>query len=289
LSGFRRLELGARAAYIRRDHLYRGYVSESGEFFDRQERVGAVTFVEPSLALVFDNALFGWTGPIHGRRYRLQLSRSTGGLEFAEALVDARNYWNHRRTVVLATRLLGLVRTGPDSDRFSLFWGGPYFIRGYDGRTFQPDGAECRASADGIRASSPSHCPARDQLIGSSAAFLNAELRVPVIKELRLGPLGSFPPVDGVAFFDAGLAWDERVCDRPSFDLSGGCAGTERQVHVVWRRDADQDPYLWRQPLMSWGFGLRVNVFYTVLRLDYAFPLNRDRGAVFSLAFGPSF
>jgi hypothetical protein len=33
-----------------------------------------------------------------------------------------------------------------------------------------------------------------------------------------------------------------------------------------------------------------MNVFYTVLRMDYAFPVNRgDRSGVFSLSFGPSF
>ena len=36
--------------------------------------------------------------------------------------------------------------------------------------------------------------------------------------------------------------------------------------------------------------GLRINVFYTVLRLDYAFTPNRsDRSGKFSLSFGPSF
>jgi hypothetical protein len=61
-------------------------------------------------------------------------------------------------------------------------------------------------------------------------------------------------------------------------------------MHVVWDRKPGQDPYLYREPLFSYGVGLRINVFYTVLRLDYAYALNRpDRKGVFSIGFGPSF
>jgi hypothetical protein len=110
-----------------------------------------------------------------------------------------------------------------------------------------------------------------------------------VIKELQIGFLGNFPPVDAVAFLDGGLAWDEHICTTAVFGDINECADT-RPVHVVWDRKQGQDPYLWREPLFSWGFGLRINVFYTILRLDYAFPLNRpDRGGVFSVSFGPSF
>ncbi len=287
---FRRLELGARAAYFRRDHLYLGFYTEDRRPLDREEPVGDMLYAEPSVALVFDNALFGWTGPLDGRRYRLQLSHTAGDISFTEMLVDFRSYWSWRQTVVLATRAVALARTGPDSDRFSLFWGGPYFIRGYDGHSFGTASAECAASADAVRRPSLSRCPVRDQLIGASGAFLNTELRFPVIiTELRLGPLGRFPPVDGVVFFDGGLAWDERVCSTRDFDPTRACTGEVRDVDVVWRRAAGQDPYLVRAPVYSWGVGLRLNVFYAILRLDYAFPLDRDRGGIFSLAFGPSF
>ena len=287
LSPFRRIEASARGAYFKRDNLYRGYYLEDQRPLDHHERVGELMYAEPSLALVFDDALFGWTGPIHGRRYRLQLSRTWGDLDYTEALVDFRNYWNWRKTLVFATRAVALARTGPDSDRFSLFWGGPYFIRGYDGHSYDPSSEECRGS--GSDAPSPSLCPARDQLIGSSGAFMNAELRFPVITELRLGPLGQFPPVDGLVFFDAGLAWDERVCSTRDFDPTRSCSGRIHDVRVVWDREPGEDPYLVREPLYSWGIGLRLNVFYAILRLDYAFPLNRDRGGLFSVAFGPSF
>jgi outer membrane protein assembly factor BamA len=289
LSPYRRFELGASAVHYQTDVLYFGYDRYSGEPLDQDRSLDALAYVQPTAALVFDNSLFGWTGPIYGRRYRLQVSRSLGGLHFTEGMVDFRNYWNIARRVVFAGRVLALTRWGADSDRFPFFWGGPYFLRGYDGGSFDPDGAECADSRSLGELSSISSCPVRDQLIGASAAFLNLEVRLPIISELQIGFLGSFPPIDAVIFFDGGLAWDQRVCTGAIINRYDRCA-SGRRVHVVWDRKPGQDPYLWREPLFSYGVGLRINVFYTILRLDYAFPLNRpDRNGRFSLSFGPSF
>jgi hypothetical protein len=293
-STFRRLELGASGVLYKRDVLYRGYYRESGAVLDIDRRVGDLAYAQPMAALVFDNTRFGWTGPVTGRRYRLQFARSYGDLSFDELLVDVRNYMSYRRDFVFATRLIGLARMGGNAEQFRNYWGGPYFLRGYDGSSFRQAGVECERSRHAGPAESISSCPARDQLIGASAALLNAELRVPVVKELHVGALGSFPPVDGVAFFDAGLAWDESVCSASDYLNPGGCEPHERRaVRVVAQRRPGEDPYLYRAPLLSYGVGLRINIFYAVLRLDYAFPLSRpdreSRGGVFSLAFGPSF
>jgi hypothetical protein len=289
-STFRRVELGATALHYQRDVLYRGVNRATGEPFERDDRIDALMYAQPMAALVFDNALFGWTGPIYGRRYRFEVSRTIGDLEFTEGLVDFRNYWNIKQTVVFASRFLALTRFGRDADRFALYWGGPYFVRGYDGNSYDIDGDECLESRHFAEDEpSLSRCPVRDQLIGSSAAVVNFEARVPIITELQIGFLGSFPPVDAVAFFDGGIAWDEEVCIVANYATGGRCDEGE-QVHVVWDRKPGQDPYLYREPLFSYGVGLRINVFYTILRLDYAFPLNRpERGGRFSLSFGPSF
>jgi hypothetical protein len=63
---------------------------------------------------------------------------------------------------------------------------------------------------------------------------------------------------------------------------------------VVWRRAPEDDPYLVRAPVYGYGVGLRLNVFYTVLRLDYTLAGSRpERRAltdgILSLSFGPSF
>ncbi|MGH7574853.1 MAG: BamA/TamA family outer membrane protein [Longimicrobiales bacterium] len=288
-SKFQRVELGAMGVYYTSDVLYRGIDRYTGEPLRHDERLGSLAYVQPLAALVFDNAQFGWTGPVYGRRYRLQLSQTLGDLDFSEALLDFRNYWNIDRRVVLATRFIGLTRFGSDADRFAVYWGGPYYIRGYDRGSFDLNSEECQVSRHYSDEPSLSPCPVGDQLIGSSAAFMNLELRVPVINELQIGFLGNFPPVDAVAFFDGGLAWDSQICTATNPTRSTECAEGE-PVRIVWQREPGQDPYLWRQPLFSYGLGLRINIFYTVLRLDYAWPLNRpSRKGIFSLSFGPSF
>ncbi len=290
-SAFRRLELGLTGMYYKSDILYRGYYPDNGEILNRTDRLDQMSFAQPMAALVFDNTLFGWTGPIYGHRYRLQLSRTFGDFAYTEALADVRNYFNIKRSVVFASQLFTLSRFGSDADRFLLFWGGPYFIRGYDGGSFDPTSKECADSQSFGDVGSASPCPVRDQLIGSSAALMNLELRFPIIKELDIGPIGSFPPVDLVTFFDGGVAWSDRVCLQVDYTLGSQCvSGQDHPVHIVWDRKSGQDPLYWREPLFSWGLGLRFNIFYTVLRLDYAFPLDRpDRHGIFSLSFGPSF
>jgi Tol biopolymer transport system component len=294
-SSFRRLELGASGVMYQSDMLYVGQFLRTGEPMVFSERVDNLSYLQPAAALVFDNSLFGWTGPIDGRRYRAQLSRAFGGFQFTEALLDFRNYWNFKRRAVLALRLTGLARVGDDANRFSAFWGGPYYLRGYDSNSFELEGVECQKSRSGAAANLIGQCPARDQLIGSSVAFVNAELRVPIIKELQVGMVGGFPPVDLVTFFDAGVAWDSNICLQTRVRDPRRCApGQTRSVDLTWKRREGQDPYLVREPLMSYGVGLRLNIFYTVLRLDYAIPLNRPDfdgfgGGVFSVSLGPSF
>jgi outer membrane protein assembly factor BamA len=287
---YRRLELNTLGVHYQSKVLYRGVDLETYEPVEVDQDNGGFSYVQPQAALVFDNTLFGWTGPIVGRRYRLQISRTLGGLGFTEGLIDFRNYVNFRQKIVLATRLTGLSRSGSDSERFALFWGGPYFIRGYDYNSFRPGGRECTESGSGP-GESLSRCPTRDQLVGSSAAFLNAEVRFPLLTELQIGFLGNFPPVDAVAFFDGGVAWDERVCGSYDYRRADRCApGYSHPVRVTWSRTADEDPFLVREPLFSYGLGMRINIFYTVIRIDYAWPISRpQRNGILSFSFGPSF
>ena len=290
-STFRRIELNATGVHYKSDVLFRGYDALTYEPVEIDQRYDGFAYVQPEVALVFDNSQNGWTGPIFGRRYRAQVSRTFGDLNFAEALLDFRNYTNYKQKLVLATRLVGLSRFGAEADRFALYWGGPYYIRGYDYNSFDALGSECQDSRFFGAEVSISRCPARDQLVGSSAAFLNTELRFPLITELQIGFLGSFPPVDAVAFFDGGVAWDSRICREFDYTSRDSCApGEGVDVSLVWDRKPGQDPYLVREPLFSYGLGLRINIFYTIIRVDYAWPVNRaNRGGVLSFSFGPSF
>ncbi|MEO5511803.1 MAG: BamA/TamA family outer membrane protein, partial [Longimicrobiales bacterium] len=290
-STYSRIEATAMGIDYHSEQLISGYDLQTGEAISKTINLGSLTFAEPQAALVFDNSVFGWTGPVDGRRYRLQLSHTVGDINYGQALLDFRNYTNYKQKLVFANRLVGLARSGRDSDRFANYWGHSNFVRGYDYNSFDPNSDECVTSQYYGQSRSQSPCPTRDQLIGSNAVFFNSEVRYPVIDELQVGFLGNFPPVDAVAFFDGGVAWDNKVCTQQSTTTINGCTQSGlKDMHVVWDRKPGQDPYLYREPLFSYGVGLRINVFYTVLRLDWAYPINRpDRHGVFSVGFGPSF
>jgi outer membrane protein assembly factor BamA len=160
---------------------------------------------------------------------------------------------------------------GDDASEFELAWGGPYYLRGYDPDSY--DAAECAASRE--ESDADLFCPAQERAIGSSALLLNTELRVPLLNALKDAwlPL-NFPALDAAVFFDVGAAWTPGV------------------HHLVLSRESDQDPFLYREPLASVGAGLRMNLFFAVLRLDYTVPLSRGeefRRGRWSLGLGEMF
>jgi hypothetical protein len=269
---FQRLELSASGFYLSRDSVISRIVVGSTSGGERSAlRLENMVFAGPAVALVWDDALFGYTGPIAGRRYRVELGRYFGDVAVNLLTVDLRNYFHLGGRYTLAARLTAYSRSGRDERHFRLYWGGPYFIRGYDGGSFSL--AECAASAKQVAGLGPSACPVRDQLTGSSVAFASAEFRFPIFTFLDLGlvPLG-LPPVDGAIFFDIGAAFN-------SFD------------QLVWSRRPGDDPYRVREPVAAVGAGIRVNILYNVFRVDYAYPLDRPdrRSGVWSLSFGPTF
>src|SRR5688500_18604415 len=226
----------------------------------------AFNFVSPSAAYVSDNSLLGLTGPIMGRRYRFQVTPSVGNLRWVEYLADYRRYdpivFN---TLTIASRFLTSASVGRDESAFPKYIGRPEFVRGSDKSNFT--GFECTSFIGGS-----STCNTV-QLVGSRVAVANLEVRFPLIRRFDLGslPVG-LPPVEGLVFFDAGLAWN---------------AGQS----VSLTRPDNYDFTLQRYPLRSFGAGIRVNLFnIAILKWDYAKPLDvegRDWNWTFSV--GPSF
>jgi Tol biopolymer transport system component len=198
---------------------------------------------EASAALVYDSSVFGATGPILGRRYRLEVSPTIGSLRYTGVLADIRQYFMPLRPYTFAFRLLHYGRYGAggeDSRLVPLFIGYPQLLRGYDIDSFSA--AECGSTTGG--------CPVFDQLVGSRLAVFNAELRFPPFSALGGRRLYGPVPVDLLAFYDTGVAWTSR--DEASF------LGGDRDL------------------VSSFGFGARVNVFgFLVGEVDYVKPLDR--------------
>jgi len=271
-SRFNRIELGVHAVNISEATLalQTSYHTSSGDFNDQQLVQGggpSATFVQPSIAHVHDNTLFGYVGPFAGARSRFSIAPAFGSWQFTAGLVDYRRYLFFR-PFTIAVRGLMFGRFGRDADRFPVFVGSTELIRGYTAGSIRNH--ECSIAA---QSSSQTGCAALDQLIGSKIAVGNVELRFPLTRSLVLGflPVG-FPPIEGAVFYDIGMAWDD--------------AST-----VKWSRTAGDDPVLVRTPLRSWGGSIRANVFgLLIMRLDYTKPLDRAlRHAYWTISLGPTF
>jgi hypothetical protein len=231
----------------------------------------AFNFLSPSVAYVSDNTLLGYTGPLMGRRYRFQVSPSVGNLRWVEYLADYRRYdaivFN---TLTIATRFLASASVGRDEERFPKYIGRPEYVRGYDNANFS--GYECTSFIGG-----GSTCNTV-RLVGSRVAVANAEIRFPILRRFDLGslPIG-LPPVEGLFFFDAGVAWDK---------------GQKVSLTRPSDYNFDNNDYQFRRfPMRSYGFGLRVNLFnFAILKWDFAKPLDQPgRKANWTFSLGPSF
>lgn len=135
--------------------------------------------VEPFVAFVTDNVIYGMTGPIKGARTRHSVEYTTGDLRFGTMISDVRKYWNIRRRFCLATRLTAGASVGEDSQYFRI--GGPYTFRGIDY-------GDLRAKRIGM---------------------VNLEFRYPLIESVRFGwPLPLYlRGIGGTMFLDGAAGW----------------------------------------------------------------------------------
>jgi hypothetical protein len=268
---FTRVEIGGGFNNIDRSRLFvrRNVVegTHAGDYsIDSTHRDPSLNYVDGQLALVSDNTLFGYTGPVMGRRYRLQVTPVTGAYRWIEYLADYRRYdpvvFNY---LTIASRLYADLSIGPDEEAFPKYIARPDFVRGYDrNSTFY---LSCP-----VVGANPTNCSAV-QLLGSRVAVANIEARFPLLRKVPLGfaPF-DLPPVDGLFFYDAGLAW------------SSG-------QKVFGSRPGNYDVSVDRFPVRSYGAGLRVNLFnYAILRWDYAIPVDQiGHKGVWTWSLWPSF
>lgn len=271
LNRFTRIEIGGGFNNIDRSRLFveRDLLdgNKAGEYaIDSTVRDRSLNYLDGQLALVSDNTLFGYTGPIMGRRFRFQITPVTGSFQWIEYLADYRRYdpiiFNY---LTLASRLYTDLSIGPNEQEFPKYIARPDFVRGYDrNSTFY---LSCP-----VVGANPTNCSAV-QLLGSRVAVANVEARFPLIRKLELGfvPI-DLPAVDGLFFYDAGLAW-----------TAGQSVFGKRPINY----DVDKDRY----PVRSYGAGLRVNLFnYAILRWDYAIPVDQmGHKGVWTWSLWPSF
>lgn len=272
VSRFQRIEFGAAGSILNDSRLsfLEPYDRATGfpTRFPQVEREGIrnLAYFTPSAAWVYDNALFGYVGPTAGRRIRIEANTSIGQWRFQQYTFDHRRYDRLPGGLTFATRALALVRRGRDSDQFQVFAGNPDLIRGHTSGSYFNN--ECLSGFDG---NTQTGCLQLDRLVGSSLAVFNAEIRIPIASPRR-GATRVFPPVEGVLFFDAGLAFS----DGQTVKLS---------------RSAGDDPLNVRTPIKAYGAGIRTNLLgFVILRLDYARSLDRTLvKSLWTVSLGPTF
>lgn len=137
------------------------------------------TFVPFSVSFIQETTVFREFGPLSGNTMRLTYEmapRIGSSLSRQTVDVDLRHYQRLAGTGVLALRARGFKSWGAAPD--FMFFGGNSEMRGYDYLQF----------------------------IGQNGAYLNAELRFPLI-EAMLTPIGVLGGVRGVFFANVGGAW----------------------------------------------------------------------------------
>jgi Tol biopolymer transport system component len=272
LSRYRRLEAGVQATHLddgirQFSEAYDPFTGQVVQEYDSKliDLPGA-DFVQPSLALTFDNTIFGYVGPLVGRRSRYEVARAFGDWNITQFTADYRRYDHLVGPFVFASRGLFIGRLGSEANLAPIFLGSTDLLRGHTSGSYYRN--ECRTTSD---PGTYSGCAELDQLIGNSAALVSAELRFPLLNaSLGFLPVG-FPPIEGAFFWDAGVAWqpDSRV----EFD-----------------RPAGADIIRFRKPLQTLGFSIRGNLLgFLILRGDYSIPQDRRAvGGYWTLSIGPT-
>jgi outer membrane protein assembly factor BamA len=204
------------------------------------------------LSWVTDNVLWGYTGPINGRRARVTLEGAKNffdndDIEYAALGFDYRRYWHFRNTFSIAFRLSAGASEGSPPKRY------------YLGGTTNWIGS--RTVADEVYDTQNLYfsdivTPLRGvpyyELSGNRYGLINWEFRFPMVQYfiMRFPLKLAITNITGVVFTDVGAAWDND-------NFKGGTTADGR--------DRLQDIKT------GFGFGMRANLLgFILLRYDLA-------------------
>jgi len=178
---FTRFEASAVLRYAQ-DHLLR-----NGQYMD-------LWLLSNFVAIAHDDARWTWYGPAGGQRLNITAGYtrdlSSGQGDSYTLLFDGRKYVTLLPEVVFALRAVTQDSFGDDQTRFYL--GGPFSVRGWETRT----------------------------IAGTKTAFVQSELRLPLLRGLRLGVpwTFSFPQVSAALLADAAIAGGDL---QPTYRIGG--------------------------------------------------------------------
>lgn len=235
------------------------FLNVSSENLDNpDEDLQKVVYLLPAVSFIHDNTIFGYTSPIEGTRYRLDLLAN--GLvqknknSFYSLLADYRTYLRFWGDYSFVFRYTGGLSRGNKPQRF--FIGG---IENWINRNFTTGTIPLESPAD--FAFLTPVLPMRGfnyaEKLGTTYSLVNLELRYPLIRYLLSGALPIlFTNVLGTAFIDAGAMW-----------------GNNSKQLQLFSKDANGN-LMTKDALIGTGLGARMYLLYFLLRFDVAWSYN---------------
>jgi len=223
------------------------------------EPIDKSTYLVPALSFVHDNTLEGYTSPIEGTRYAFTVFGDPGlsrrQQSFYSLNLDYRTYFRFFFDNSFAFRLSGGYSGGGNPQRF--FLGG---TENWINRNFATEDIPIQSASDFAFLSPAMPLRGYDyaEKIGTKYSLLNMEFRLPLIRYLVTGPLPLlFQNILGVAFLDAGSAWD----NTQKLKLFG-----RNQDNSIVTQDL----------LIGTGVGFRIYMLF-LWKIDVAWKWNLDR------------
>lgn len=211
------------------------------------------TVLVPSLGYTHDTSLWGYTAPMNGTRYALNIfgtpKLGSAGLSFVNVTGDYRTYVRLGRQYAFALRLAGGGSFGANPQKFIV--GG---VDNWINHTFEGGYIPLENAEDYIflQTGLPLRGYNYNAKIGSRYGLFNFEFRYPLLAFLQAGPLPiGLQSIMGAMFFDMGSAWNR-----------------EREFQA-FTKDA-QGNTITKDLLMGMGTGARIFFLGFLVRLDVA-------------------
>jgi Tol biopolymer transport system component len=211
----------------------------------------------PSAGYTHDNSLWGYTAPVNGSRYNVNLfgtpKLGRNGLSFVNVTGDYRTYIRLGRYYNIALRFAAGGSFGGNPQKFII--GG---VDNWINRTFETGYVPLDDAEDYIfmQIGVPLRGYNYVAAIGSRYSLFNFELRYPLFAFLQAGPLPiGLQSIGGAMFFDAGSAWNRE------------------KEYQAFTRD-DQGRVVSRDLLMGMGTGARIYFLAFLVKLDVAWAWN---------------
>ena len=213
--------------------------------------------VLPVTSWVYDNTVYGYTGPIDGFRQNTTLVVSPGWgskkMDFKTLKMDFRKYYKIGRYSSLAGRLTLGTSRGANKQKFYL-GGLQNWIYGTgetdgvkDNSHFRNDLLDGENDLEDVFFSEfvvPVRGRRYMEQVGSNVALANFEFRFPFLLALGVPEKFMISNLGSHLFFDIGTAWDK---------------GSE-----------------FKESIAGFGWGMKINMGYFLLRIDSAWDINES-------------